>query len=769
MSERSGYSVVGKAIPLKDATEKVTGRLKFGGDIRVPDMVHGRILHSPHPHARIKSIDTRRAESLPGVLGIVTHADAPEWQWENCWHNYGGRILDDRVRFVGDEVAAVAAKSIEIAEEALQLIDVEYEILKPTFDPIEALDPDAPQVRAEGNARPPTEVIWGDIDEGAEMSDVIVESSMAFDSQAYAPIGRNACTAQWDGDRVTVWTCTQTPSEMRDAIARGLGVPVSNVRVISQPCGSSFGLWWIGSLQLITVLLARKIGKAVQISLDQEECFATVKRRHLERSTGRLGVKRDGSVAFIDLEHVHDNGASGLKPDVGFLTVDLWGSGPHGRFIDRGVSTNLVTAGCMRGVGDVTMGAFVERLLDMAAAEIDMDPLEFRLKNHIRAGGPLRAMEGEILDQMRRSALPDGWPDLGNLTGEALHECLVRGAEAFGWDEKWSGWGKPSAVDGSKRRAVGVATGVHSCGTEDEYPVSALVRIHSDGSATLFASMGRQGQGSETTQAQIAAEALGISIDRLRVEAGDTDSCPPSHGAIASNTSYRTGFATWDAASDAKQQILDTAAMQLGSHAPDDLDMSDGIVFSPTDQAVSLTLEEVMTTYLPDSMTPPMIIGRTSTPMPPSMMYARYFAAHFVEVEVDVDTGEIRLLNYVATQDSGTVLNPKVLENQVIGGAILGAGFALTEHLAFEPETGKILNPGFLDYKVMRAPDFPLDPGVLFGDYHDPVGAFGAKSGGEAPTTAPIPAISQAVYNAIGVWMDIPMTPDRVLTALGKI
>jgi xanthine dehydrogenase molybdenum-binding subunit len=299
--------------------------------------------------------------------------------------------------------------------------------------------------------------------------------------------------------------------------------------------------------------------------------------------------------------------------------------------------------------------------------------------------------------------------------------------------------------------------------------VSALVRVHSDGGATLSVSMGRQGQGSETTQAQIAAEALGLSIDRIRVVAGDTDVCPPSHGSIASNTSYRTGFATRDAATDAKRQILATAAMQLGSDAPDDLDMRDGIAFSPTDSSVSLPIEQIMSTYRPDSMTPPVIVGRTTTQMPPSLMYARYFAAHFVEVEVDVDTGEIRLLDYVATQDSGTVLNPKVLENQVIGGAILGAGFALTERLAFEPETGTILNPGFLDYKVMRAPDFPLDPGVLFGDYHDPVGPFGAKSAGEAPTTAPIPAISQAVYNAIGVWLDIPMTPERVLAALGKI
>jgi CO/xanthine dehydrogenase Mo-binding subunit len=314
-----------------------------------------------------------------------------------------------------------------------------------------------------------------------------------------------------------------------------------------------------------------------------------------------------------------------------------------------------------------------------------------------------------------------------------------------------------------------MATGIHCCGTEDEYPASALVRVHADGSATLCCSMGRQGQGSETTQAQIAAETLGVPLERIRVEAGDTDICPPNHGSIASNTAFRTGFATWAAALDAREQILEIAAKHLRHHRPNELDMREGVVHSQKDPGVSLDLEEVMSRLLPDSLTPPVVVGRTNIPMPPSTAYARHFAAHFVEVEVDVDTGEIRLLDYVATQDSGTVLNPKVLENQVIGGAILSSGFALKESLAFEPGTGKILNPGFLDYKVLRAPDFPIEPQVIFCESNDPVGPFGAKSAGEAPACAPIPAISQAVYNAIGVWLDIPMTPERVLAALGSI
>lgn len=768
MDKKKEFTIIGKDIPLKDAVDKVTGSLKYGIDMRVPDMLYGGILRSTHAHAKIKSINTQRAESLPGVVSIITHEDAPEWQWNNCWFNHRGRILDSTVRFVGDEIAAVAATSEDIAKTALELIEVDYEILTPVFDPIEAMASDAPQIRDEGNVREPAKVVWGDVNEGKKQSDVIVQGSMTFGSQAYAPVGRNACVAQWDGEQVKVWTGTQTPSEMREAIAKGMGIPISNVRVIAQPLGSSLGLWWIGSLQMITVLLAKKALRPVKIELSQEESFAVVKRRHKEQSSGSLGCKKDGTLSFIDIKHIHDNGGYGFKPDVGFLVPDTWGRCPNARFIDQGVSTNLVTAGCMRGVGDVTMGAFVERLLDMAAIELDMDPIEIRLKNHSHAGDPLRTMTPFLAEGPHNP--PPDWPEAARLSSEGISDCLIRGAEAIGWKDKWVGWGKPSIVDGPMQRGVGVAIGSHCSGTEDEYPVSSLVRVHSDGSATLACNISRHGAGAETTQAQIAAEALGIPVDHIRVEVGDTEICPPNHGSIASNTALRTGLATQAAAFDARKQILSNAAKIIKNHTPEDLDIRAGVICSKTTPTVSMELGELMSTHQPDSMTYPVIVGTTNIPIPPSTMFTRYFAVHFVEVEVDVDTGEIRLLDYVVTQDSGTVLNPKVLANQVIGGAIQGSGFALHESLAFEPETGKILNPGFMDYKVLRSTDFPIDPEVIFCEPYDPIGPFGAKSGGEAPIAAPTPAISQAVYNAIGVWIDtIPMTPDRVLMALGKI
>jgi CO/xanthine dehydrogenase Mo-binding subunit len=763
-------SVVGKAVPIKDAREKVTGSLKYAVDLTVPGMVYGKILRSPHAHAKIKGIDCTRAEALPGVLGVVTYKDAPDLDWEAHWHNYRGHILDDRARFVGDEVAAVAAVDEDIANQAVKLIEVDYEILPTVFDPEEALKPDAPQVRTEGNAREPFIVKWGNVDEGIRGSDIVAEGSMKFASQHYAPIGRNACIAEWAGDRVTMWTSTQTPSECRDAIAMGLGVPLSKVRVVALPSGCSMGLWWTNNFHMITVLLAKKILRPVKIELDQEECFATVKRRHLERSKGRIGCSKDGKLVSIDVEHLFDNGGYGFKPDVGWLCGDLWGKSLNGRFVVQGASTNLLTAGCMRGVGDVTVGAFVERLLDMAAIKLDLDPLEFRLKNHIRTGDLLQQTYTEMAhDYHTPPEWKDKWPQFFHLSSEALHECLIKGAELFGWKEKWKGWGKPFTAEGQKRRAVGVGTGTHCCGVEMEGSTSAIVHVHADGSVTLCCSMGRHGQGSETTQAQIAAETLGILPDQIDVEAGDTEVCPWSHGSVASNTAFRTGFATKAASMDAKHQILEIAAKHYIKGDPEQLDIKNGVIYHQEYPEQNMSLGEFMSRHQPDTLSPPVVIGRPTGRMPPTYTLTRQFAAHFVEVEVDTETGQIKLLDYVATQDSGTVLNPKVLENQVIGAAIAGSGFALVESLVFDEQTGKVMNPNFLDYKVFRAPDFPTQPGIVFGESYDPVGPYGAKGAGEAPIAASIPAIAQAVYNSIGIWLDVPMTPEKVLRGLGKI
>ena len=778
---RSAFRIAGKGVPVKDAKEKVTGSLKYAVDMEVQGMVHGKILRSPHPHARIVRIDTSRAEALPGVVGTVTHLDAPPHVWENAWFNYRGKVLDGIARFHGDDVAAVAAMREDIAEAALELIDVEYELLPTVFDPEEAMKPDAPQIREEGNVRDPYVVEWGDVEKGEQEADFTVDCEIRFASQQMAPLGRNACIAEWNGDRVTLWTSSQTPSELRDGIHEAFGIPLSRVRVFALPSGSSFGNWWSANFMLITALLARKVRKPVKIELTNEECMATVKRRHIEISRGRMGCTNDGTLTLAKFDHIIDNGGYGFKDDVGFFCVDNWGRAHHGHYAIHGVNTNLLTAGCMRAVGDVTLGACVERVADMCAIKVDMDPVEFRLKNQVKTGERLRMqhsrqyMRGSLEEYLE--GIPEEqrkeWPKLFHLSSGSTDEILRKGAEAFGWKEKWKGWGVPYAVDGPRRRAVGVGTGAHVCGVEFEGNVSAVVRINPDGSAKVHCAVGRQGQGSETTQVQVAAEELGIPFDKVEIETGDTDSCPWSHGSLASNSMYRVGWATRAAAKDAKRQLLEIAGREFFDASPDELDVSDGVIFSkdPHKRNIRVTVEEALNHFRSaDALgQASSITGRPAGPMPPASTFARHFAAHFAEVEVDTETGEIRLLDFLATQDSGTIMNPQVMKNQMIGGAICGAGFAIYEALVFEEGSGRIKNANLLDYKLLRAADFPLRGEVIYGDSYDPVGPFGARSAGEAPAAAAGPAIAQAVYNAIGMWVDMPMTPENVVAALDRV
>jgi xanthine dehydrogenase molybdenum-binding subunit len=778
MPDRAQFKTVGKGVPVKDAVEKVTGTLKYGVDFALPGMAFGKILRSPHAHARIVRIDTSKAKALPGVLGVITHEDAPKAIWENAWFNYRGKVLDGTARFVGDDMAAVAAVSEEVAEEALDLIEIEWELLPTVFNAEEARSTSAPQIREEGNERPPYVVQWGDVSEGASEADVIVECDVSFESQQYAPLGRNACVAEWSGDRVTVWTSSQTPSELRDGIHEALEIPLSKIRVMALPSGSSFGQWWAANFMLITVLLARHIRRPVKIELTNEECMATVKRRHRERTRGRMGARRDGTLTLAEFDHIIDNGGYGFKDDVGFFCVDMWGRAHNGHYAIHGVNTNLLTAGCMRGVGDVTLGSAVERTANRLAEKLGIDPITFRLINQIRPGEPLRMQHSRAymkgsLDQYL-AGIPEErrqrWPQLFRLSSGSTEELLKKGAEAFRWSERWKGWGVPHTISGPRRRAVGVGTGAHVCGVEFEGSTSAVVRINPDGSAKVYASCGRQGQGSETTLSQVASEALGIPFAQVEIETGDTDSCPWSHGSLASNTMFRIGWAVQAAALDARRQLLEIAASEFFEASPQDLYVEDGVVHIAGGGVPGVPISDVLNHFRSHDTLgqTSSITGRPAEPMPPSTTFARHFAAHFAEVEVDTETGEIKLLDYLASQDSGTVVNPQVLKNQAIGGAICGAGFALYEQLVFDAN-GRILNANLLDYKLLRCADFPYQAKVLFGDSYDPVGPFGARGAGEAPIAAADSAIQQAVYNAIGVWVDMPMIPERVLAALGKI
>jgi xanthine dehydrogenase molybdenum-binding subunit len=416
----------------------------------------------------------------------------------------------------------------------------------------------------------------------------------------------------------------------------------------------------------------------------------------------------------------------------------------------------------------------------MCAAKVDVDPVEFRIKNQIKAGQQLRMqeprqhMKGTLTEYV--DALPEeqkeDWPEMFHLSSGSTQELLKIGAEKFRWKDRWKGWGVPSSVDGSKRRGVGVGTGAHCCGVEFGGNTSSVIRVNHDGSVNVFSACGRQGQGSETTLVQVAAEEMGVPMDKVSIVTGDTDAVPWASGSSASTTMFRTGWATREAARDAKSQLLKIASREFFDGIdPDKLGIDDGIVQVIDDPADNrrIPIEEMMNVLCSDSLAQTSVItGRPNTVMPPTIAFARQWAAQFAEVEVDIRTGEIKITDYLAGQDSGTVTNPKVLKNQVIGGAICGAGFAIYEGMEFDQNDGRVLNDSLLDYKLLRTADFPTDVEVFFVESQDPVGPFGARGAGESPAAAAGPAICQAVHNAIGVWVDVPMTPEAVMRALNQ-
>ena len=775
---RKDFKVVGHGLHVKDAVEKVTGTIRYGVDYEVQNMLHGKIVRCPHPHARITRIDTGKAEEVPGYIGILTHEDVPQNDWEAAWFNYRGKVLDGVGRFVGDDIAAVAATSPEAAERAAELVEIEYELLPAVFDMEEARKPDAPQIRIEGNERPYYGVSWGDVSAGQAQADHKVECDIFYESQQYAPLGRNACIAEWMGDKVNVITSSQTPSELRDGVHEALGIPLSNIRVQALPSGSSFGQWWSNNFMIITVLLARKVGRPVKIELDNEECMTTVKRRHQERTRGAMGCKADGTLTFFEFDHLIDNGGYGFKDDVGFFCVDMWGKNGHGDYKIHGINTNMLTAGCMRGVGDCTLGASVERCADRLAEKVGMDPVDFRIKNQIVAGDELRMQHSrdnlkggvdDYIDSVPEHLRKD-WPELFKLSSGGTRALLELGSEKFEWKNRWKGWAAPTHSDGPIRRGVGVGTGAHVCGVEFEGASNSMVRMNPDGSVKVHCAVGRQGAGAETTQAMVVAEELGLTLDRVAIETGDTDSCPWNHGSLASSTMYRTGWATREAGRDVKNQLLAIAAREFFDGAdPSELDVDSGeVVHSDPNKhnqriPFSDILQELRSETLGQTSS---ITGSPRVPMPPSTTFARQFGAQFCEVEVDIETGQIKLLDFVCVQDSGTVVNPQVLKNQVIGAATCGAGFAIYEHLVFDEENGAVKNGNLLDYKLLRCADFPHKAEVYFVEDPDPVGPFGARGAGESPIAAGISAVAQAVHNATGVWIDMPMTPERVVAAL---
>jgi xanthine dehydrogenase molybdenum-binding subunit len=730
MDQEQGLTVVGVAVPRLGLAEKVRGEARYTADLKRPGMLYGRVLRSPHAHARIAHIDTSEAERLPGVHAVLTHRDVPQVRLDADL-----LPLEPVLRFVGDEVALVAAESEALAEDALRLIRVEYEVLPAVFEAEEALQPGVPLVHAQGNLVGGKTLVVerGSVVRGLAEASQVFEGT--FHTRMHGPVGMEtrAALAEWQGDHLTVWkTSRAVHASDREALARVLGLPLEQVRVVCPNMGGGFGNKDEGRLAVLTALLARKAGRPVRIEYSRAEEFVAGRNRQEALLHLKIGVRADGTPTAIALDATMNAGAfvaSGMNVTrrVGQGPLYLY-TCPHARFEGRTVYTNRPAGGSFRGLG-APLGHFaLEVLIDQIAATLGLDPLDYRLQHHVTAAGQPGQRQTPPDHLLPDEPVEGGVPFSSN----GLRECLLAGAERIGWRQRR----RPNGTaTGAIRRGLGLAMGIYKGGIGREG--EAQVRITPEGRVEVAVGGVDVGQGSTTVLAQIAAEALGVPIERLDVVMADTDRTPPAHITAGSSTTITTGAAVKAAAEDAKQQLLARL---------------DGIP-----QRFDLELVAGRTSD---------VVGTARITSGSRQYLTNAFAAHFAEVEVDMPRGRIRVLRYVAAHDSGRVVHPRLAENQVSGGVLQFLGIALREELYLDRQRGVTLNANFLEHKSTSIVDFPPIE-VLFPAGPDPVGPYGAKGLGEPPVVPVFAAVANAVANATGVWLhDVPFTSQRLLQAI---
>ncbi|MDQ4078581.1 MAG: xanthine dehydrogenase family protein molybdopterin-binding subunit [Chloroflexota bacterium] len=730
--EEANFTVVGTPHPRVEGEEKVTGRARYAYDVRLPGQLYARVLRSPHPHARIRRIDTSRAEALPGVHAVLSSANAPKIEWYK-----NSKLFDTTVRFVGEEVAAVAAETEEIALDALRLIEVEYEPLPFVVDMEAALQPDAPEVHEGGNlVGEPKTYERGDPEAGFREADVIIDEVYTTQTALHNCLEPHGCTAFWEGDHLTMWESTQGVFEVREQVAEKLRLPEHHVRVIKHYMGGGFGSKQIAwKHTVIAALLSKESGRPVQLMLDRKAENLASGNRNATRQRVRIGAKRDGTLTAISADIKLAVGAymvGGEASNVSGTFQRLYRC-PNVRTEQVGVYINAGPSVAFRAPGYVE-GAFgLESAMDELARALEMDPLELRLRNYAER------------DQKKEQ--PYTTPD-------SLRLCYERATEAFGWRD----YQRPPAR-GSKRRGIGLAA--HDWGGAGHPPGYAWVKLNSDGTADVITGTQDIGTGTRTGLTQVAAEELGLPIDRVTLYLGDTARGPYSPVSAGSATQATIGPAVRAAAADAKRQLIEVAAKVL-EEPPERLQVRNGKVFVEEEPENSVSVEEVT-----GRIAPRMIQGRGSRGPNPEDKSVRTFGAQCVEVEVDVESGEVAILRIVASHDCGRIINPTMVYSQVIGAVTQGIGFALTEERVVDDESGVVLNPNLEEYKVPTVADVPP---ITHAEVNLPdleANPTGAKGIGEPPLVPTAPAIASAVFDAVGVRLrHAPLSRRRLVAAL---
>jgi xanthine dehydrogenase molybdenum-binding subunit len=737
------FKYIGTRLPNLDAAERVTGRAKYVGDIDLPGMLIARVLRSPHPHARIVSIDASKAEALPGVRAVVTHKDAPKI---DVW-GHRQRVLNDRVRFHGEAVAAVAAVNRETAEKAIAVIDVRYEVLPFVLDPEEALKPGAPQLFPDGNLEGKERVLTrGNIDRGLAESDRVIERDYHCPTMWSGSLEPRSAIAQWEGNRVTLWASTQAPGRVQDNLCALFDLPESDVRVIASYVGGGFGTKSAPHTdEALAALLAQKARRPVKLTFSREEEVLDSNTRFETRFYARLGVKKDMTIHALDVRSFTNLGAYHTRlGGLGNHCTHIYKI-PHLRTTQYRVHTNVPNTGPTRGVGDPQECFGLESLIDEVAYEMGWDPLVFRRKNIKRTGDPI-ARGGSGVEE-------------GRLVTQVLDKCLEDGASRIVWTRRNATPGTPGT--GVKLRGIGVAATERGGGGGLG---GVTIKVGRDGSVVIFYASTDIGTGSKTTLSMIAADTMGIPLESLRAVAGDTELAPYEAGSMGNRTLQGTGRAVEAAARDCLRQILAAAGPMLDNTAPTDLEMTDGIIRVKSRPDRNINLEELMRRR-------GNIVATAITNQPQTATEVeRTSGAHFAEVEVDTETGNVTILRYIAAHDVGRPINLTIVENQIEGGVIQGLALTQAEELRFDPGRGTCLNANFLDLKPPTALDF--DPRVIETmviENESILGPYGAKGLGENPTHPGMAVVANAIYNATGVRLRrVPFTRADVFKGLAE-
>jgi CO/xanthine dehydrogenase Mo-binding subunit len=755
----AAFTTIGKRVPRVHGAGIVTGLGKYVQNMRVPGMLFMKTLRSPHPHAKIKSIDTSKAENLPGVVAVLHRGNLPkEYGDYRLGSGPPNRYLfNEEVYEVGAPIVAVAAESDHIADEAVHLINVEYEVLPAVFDFLEGMKASTPKQwdnKLDGtivNIEKP--LVRGDPDGGMAKAQVVVDNVANRSTEFHMPLEMSISIVWWDNDRVTMHYTTQYAHGARNGLAQALGLPQNKVRVIQNGyMGSGYGFRTGADMQEIHAAILSKItGRPVRAMATRAEDFVTRGHRPQNRNEMKLGVNRDGMIVAGQFKVISNVGAQrGTAASGAWFPMQVLYKIPNLRLEGIDVFTNSYKSSAYRCVGHPNGTMALETLVDKAAYAIQMDPFEFRLKNINLNGNP-------------ENKKPFSNP--GIIT------CMNEAAKAIDWKNKWHA-PKAKQVQPGVFHGIGMANVACSHGGGSPNATGVVI-VTSDGNFQVVSGSNEIGDGQRTLMTMIASETLGIPLEKASITAEvDTDFVSDTNGSFGSIQTNTGGWGIYEAAADAKRQLLEWGAKKFIDDAkkasppqtitvkPEELDVVNGNVVFKSDANKKLPVAQVV------QFSTGQVIGRGVHLQDPTWERTA-FATHAAEVEVDTNTGSVSVIKYVAVHDVGKALNPLALEQQIEGGAIMGLGAALTEELLIDKATGLPLNDNILDYKALSIKDVPRKIDIVLVEHAREYGVYGAHGIGEPPINPPGATIANAVFNAIGVRIDaLPITREKVLAAL---